>query len=863
MNKQQLAAKIWESANRMRSKIEANEYKDYILGFIFYKYLSDKEEQWLYQRDYDADSIREYVNEEADDQYSSKSSAQQSLGYFIAYKDLFSTWIHMGSDFSVDNVRTGLSSFNRLISPSHKKVFEGIFNTLETGLSKLGENTKSQTKAVSDLIQLINEIPMSGKQDYDVLGFIYEYLISNFAANAGKKAGEFYTPHEVSLLMSEIVADHLQGRSEIKIYDPTSGSGSLLINIGKTAAKYMDDANRIRYYAQELKANTYNLTRMNLVMRGILPDNILTRNGDTLEEDWPYFDESDPQGTYEPLYVDAVVSNPPYSQRWMPNGKENDARYARYGLAPKSKADYAFLLHDLYHLKPDGIMTIVLPHGVLFRGGEEGAIRKNLIEQNNIDAIIGLPANIFFGTGIPTIIMVLRQKRENTDVLIIDASKGFAKEGKNNKLRASDIRRIIDTVKQRKTVTKYSRLVPRQEIRDNDYNLNIPRYVDSSEEAESYDIYASMFGGIPKPELEGLKRYWDVFPSLQNELFEGDGEYLSLKTEDIKKVIHENLDVKTFIEGYQQAFADFDDVMDETLIDAAESLSIPKTEEHIASDIFARFYQVPLIDPYQAYEIFEGAFATVSGDLELIQAEGMQAVKQVDPNMVIKKKDGKDHEVQEGWKGHILPFELVQQVCISDQVNALKEKQDQLSEIPSSYEELLDGLSEDDKETISDALNDTNDGFVFKNIKSMIKTLKADGAAEAQLIEVLQSADRLNTREKKLKSEIKQESEALHLATKDTIEHLTDAQVRMLLHDKWIQPVEDGILALSTDMLNTFIKKIEELSKKYAVTMSDLEAEIQETEKSLASMLSDLVGSEEDMAGIHELQKLLGGNLHE
>jgi type I restriction enzyme M protein len=219
MNKQQLAAKIWESANRMRSKIEANEYKDYILGFIFYKYLSDKEEHWLLEREYDKDSIREYVNEEADDQYSSKSSAQQSLGYFIAYKDLFSTWIHMGSDFSVDNVRTGLSSFNRLISESHKKVFEGIFNTLETGLSKLGENTKSQTKAVSDLIRLIDKIPMNGKQDYDVLGFIYEYLISNFAANAGKKAGEFYTPHEVSLLMSEIVANHLKGRSEIKIYD--------------------------------------------------------------------------------------------------------------------------------------------------------------------------------------------------------------------------------------------------------------------------------------------------------------------------------------------------------------------------------------------------------------------------------------------------------------------------------------------------------------------------------------------------------------------------------------------------------------------------------------------------------------------
>lgn len=209
--------------------------------------------------------------------------------------------------------------------------------------------------------------------------------------------------------MSEIIAHYLQGREEISIYDPTSGSGSLLINIGHAAAKYMKDANKIRYYAQELKQNTYNLTRMNLVMRGILPANIIARNGDTLEEDWPYFDDSDPTGTYDPLYVDAVVSNPPYSQQWDPSGKDNDPRYSRFGLAPKSKADYAFLLHDLYHLKPDGIMNIVLPHGVLFRGGEEGTIRKNLVEYNHIDAIIGLPANIFFGTGIPTIIMVLRQ----------------------------------------------------------------------------------------------------------------------------------------------------------------------------------------------------------------------------------------------------------------------------------------------------------------------------------------------------------------------------------------------------------------------------------------------------------------------
>ena len=243
-------------------------------------------------------------------------NVQKNIGYFISYDNLFSTWLEMGSDFNVANVRDALSAFSRLINPSHKKVFGGVFDTLQTGLSKLGDSSNSQTKSISDLLYLIKDIPMDGRQDYDVLGFIYEYLISNFAANAGKKAGEFYTPHEVSLLMSEIVADHLKDRSEIKIYDPTSGSGSLLINIGKAVAKHMGDSDRIKYYAQELKENTYNLTRMNLVMRGILPDNIVTRNGDTLEEDWPYFEESDPIGTYEPLYVDAVVSNPPYSQAW-------------------------------------------------------------------------------------------------------------------------------------------------------------------------------------------------------------------------------------------------------------------------------------------------------------------------------------------------------------------------------------------------------------------------------------------------------------------------------------------------------------------------------------------------------------------
>lgn len=856
MNKQQLAAKIWESANRMRSKIEANEYKDYILGFIFYKYLSDKEEQWLLSEEYAPEDIREYVNEENEE---TVRSTQRNLGYFIGYKDLFSTWIQMGADFSVDNVRVALSSFTRLISASHKKVFEGIFNTLETGLSKLGDTSKSQTKAVSDLIRLINEIPMHGKQDYDVLGFIYEYLISNFAANAGKKAGEFYTPHEVSLLMSEIVADHLKGRSEIKIYDPTSGSGSLLINIGQTTAKYMEDSNRIRYYAQELKSNTYNLTRMNLVMRGILPDNIVTRNGDTLEEDWPYFDESDPAGTYDPLYVDAVVSNPPYSQRWEPGGKENDPRYSRYGLAPKAKADYAFLLHDLYHLMPDGIMTIVLPHGVLFRGGEEGKIRKNLIEQNNIDTIIGLPANIFFGTGIPTIVMVLRQKRENTDVLIIDASRGFVKEGKNNKLRASDIRRIADTVRYRRNTPRYSRTVSLGEIRQNDYNLNIPRYVDSSEAGENYDLYASMFGGIPLHELETLEEYWEIFPSLKSELFEGNGEYVTLKAADVRAAIRGNTDVQKFRDNFRNSFADFGDRLDDVLIDRAEELSIPKTEEEISADIFRRFENVPLLDPYRAYEKFENHYEEISGDLELIRMEGMATVRKVDPNMVIKKQKGKEAEVQDGWKGHVLPFDLVQRVCLHEELSSVRTMEERLSAIPGELEEQLERLSEEDKVLAGDALNDTNDGFVAGKVKGVLKELKEDPAENKEIIATLSDAETLLKEGKELKKEIKKAGETLHLKTKETIESLSDDEVRKLLHEKWTAPICDGICDLPENLLNEFTKDIEAMAEKYAVTLNDIEKEIRETEASLVSMLSELTGSEADMKGIRELQKLLGG----
>jgi type I restriction enzyme M protein len=854
MNKQQLASKIWESANKMRSKIEANEYKDYILGFIFYKFLSNKEIRTLESMHYPKDRLKEIT----EDKTSIVETLQNANGYFIEYNNLFSTWIEMRNDFDISNVRDALSAFTRLIKSTHKKVYDGIFNTLETGLSKLGDTSQSQTKAVKDLIYLINDIPMDNKQDYDVLGFIYEYLISNFAANAGKKAGEFYTPHEVSLLMSEIIAEHLKNRDKIEIYDPTSGSGSLLINIGKTASKYIKEENKIKYYAQELKQNTYNLTRMNLIMRGILPDNIVTRNGDTLEDDWPYFDEDQ---AYNPLFVDAVVSNPPYSQNWDPKDREVDARYKEYGLAPKSKADYAFLLHDLYHLKSDGIMTIVLPHGVLFRGGEEGEIRKNLIEHNNIDTIIGLPANIFFGTGIPTIIMILRKDRDNTDTLIIDASKGFIKEGKNNKLRACDIKKIVDTVIKRESIPKFSKVIERAEIRKNDYNLNIPRYVDSSEESESYDIYSLMNGGIPKEEIKKYNHYFDVFPNLKTDLFENINTlYCKLKIDDLHSYIMNHQDIINYKNDYKEKFKNFDEYLKEELINNIDNVDITEEESKLSNSLFNRLENVSLVDKYSAYQILDDIWTIISGDLELIKSEGIEACNKIDPIMETKKKNGKETEVQTGIKGHIIPLDFVIDYKLKDLKNDIISKENRLSEIESKVNEIFDSLDEDEKLEIESTLTEENDAFIPKEIekkaKEYLKSSLSEGTVEKKVIEV----NNLFEEQKKLTKDIKNLNNNIEIEAQKEIENLNYEDICTLLNKKWIDPIINGLDKMINNIVIEFAKSIEKLSTKYEQTLKDIDNEISKTEKELAGMIDELIGSEYDMKGLEDFKSLICGD---
>ena len=936
MNKQQLANRIWASANKMRSKIEANEYKDYILGFIFYKFLSEQEIKFFLSKKLPIEMFREALTE---DQTKYVQLAQRNLGYFIPYEYLYSTWIAAGHNFSVANVRDALSAFNRLLIPvpeladaqtkadveKKRKVFVDIFETLHSGLKNLGGSEGEQTMAIRNLLALIKDIPMDAKQDYDVLGFIYEYLISQFAANAGKKAGEFYTPHEVSVLMSEIIAYHLRGKSNIDIYDPTSGSGSLLINIGRSIAKHLEGESTIKFYAQELKKNTFNLTRMNLVMRGITPDNIVVRNGDTLKSDWPYFEEGDPEGTYQHLLVDAVVSNPPYSQSWEPprQGKKGiqikiDPRF-EYGIAPKSKADYAFLLHDLYHLKNDGVMAIVLPHGVLFRGasgdGSEGSIREQLIENNHIDTIIGLPADIFFGTGIPTIVIILRKDRQENNVLFIDASRGFTKEGKKNKLRASDIRRIVDAHIQRCDIDRFARVVSKEEIRQNGYNLNIPRYINASEAPESWDMHSILFGGVPRTELLRFAPYFEALPGLETTLFaQNDTPYTLLQVADLEVAISTHPAVQTFIQNYQTAFGEFQSFLKHELIDQMETLSIARVEELITAHIFESLAHVPLVDRYEAYQLFADQWTSIAQGLEIIQSEGFGATRVVDPKMELKNSSGEEYEVQNGWQGRVLSFDLVQAHHLTAEVQTIGRQELRLTEATSELETTFDALDEEERSEVSSeegnmliteverrlgelltevetdevlaledyllcsrkkekldyiaahpevewqAMDTAKDGtYAMKVVRARIDALRRaypfeEESTEAQLIRITL----LSAEIKQLTADIKNNKAQLIERTKEVIEQeLSDDDILALLSAQWIDALYNKLGELPLRVISDLVQQLKDLVAKYDTTLMDVEHDIQEASASLASMIDELTGSAHDLEALAEFKKLL------
>ncbi|MDV7719656.1 type I restriction-modification system subunit M [Pediococcus ethanolidurans] len=475
---QTLEQSLWNAANVLRGKMDANEYKNYLLGLIFYRFLSERTLQTVIaETEEDGDPLTVYKRYWTDQHEDIVEVLYDSLGFIIKPDELFDSMVTriQNHQFQVSDLKNALFNLEQSVKGHESEEdFDGLFSDIDLDSTRLGKNP---SQVMNDTIMALKDINFN--EGRDVLGDAYEYLISEFAMSAGKKAGEFYTPRTVSEIISKIVTiGHKTGKEQIRsVYDPALGSGSLLL----TVASQVTGDLHISYHGQELNTTTFNLARMNLMLHGVHYEDIYVRNGDTLDADWP---------TTEPYQFDAVVMNPPYSAHWDNNEKRlSDPRFRDYGaLAPKSKADYAFLLHGLYHLKPTGTMGIVLPHGVLFRGAKEGKIRQQLIDKNMIDAVIGLPANIFYSTSIPTLIMILKKNRENKDVLFIDASNEFSKEKNQNVLTEDNINKIVDTYKARKNVDKYAHVANINEIKENEYNLNIPRYVDTFEEEPPVDV---------------------------------------------------------------------------------------------------------------------------------------------------------------------------------------------------------------------------------------------------------------------------------------------------------------------------------------------------------------------------------------
>ena len=485
-----LERQLWGVANTLRGKMNADEYKNYILGFIFYKYLSEKLERYaneklLVREKIDFANIKENTKDGKAILEEVKKACVGHLGFFLKPTELFSYIIKRGqgeikdeNNFILEDLKKVFDSIEKTSRGTDSEDdFRGLFGDVDLASSKLGARENQKNEVVVEVLALLSGIDFKLEDaKSDLLGDAYEYLIGEFAAGAGKKGGEFYTPAQVSRLLAQIVT---QDKKRVKsVYDPTCGSGSLLLRIG-------DYTEVVNYFGQELNPTTYNLARMNMILHGVHFDHFKILKGDTLKEDM-----------HADLKAEAIVANPPFATQWKGDSDPvlaHDDRFSQYGrLAPKSVADYAFVTHMLYHLADNGTMAVVLPHGVLFRSSAEGQIRKYIIEkQNYLDAVIGLPANLFHGTSIPATVLVFKKcRKSDEDIFFIDASKDFEKVGNQNILTDENIAKIFETYKERKEIDKYSHCADLDEIKENEYNLNIPRYVDTFEDEEVIDIDA-------------------------------------------------------------------------------------------------------------------------------------------------------------------------------------------------------------------------------------------------------------------------------------------------------------------------------------------------------------------------------------
>ena len=850
---EEIKARLWNGSNELRGSMDASRYKDYMLGLMFYKFLSDqtlktfattagisKEEDWF----------EEYKNAHQEYDTELEKMIQDILGYFVRPEHLYQTWVQdmNAGNFEVQKVTDSLNQFERSIAVTNgSDDFKGLFSssTLDLTDTALGSNLNERNKNIQALIRLFEDLDMVALQNGDVLGDAYEYLIGQFAMESGKKAGEFYTPHQVSEVMAQIVATN---QNITSIYDPTVGSGSLLLTVKKYLSEELQKS--LNYYGQEKNTATYNLTRMNLLLHGVRPEKMSIKNGDTLGQDWP----EDPERPNEGVQFDAVVMNPPYSiKNWNRAGlKPSDPRFEIAGvLPPDSKGDFAFLLHGLYHLSTTGTMAIVLPHGVLFRGSAEGEIRKRLLEKNQIDAVIGLPSNLFTNTGIPVCIIILKKNRElNEPVIFIDASRNFIKVGKQNALQEKDIAKIVDVYKNRIEEKGYSHLSSRQELIQNEFNMNIPRYVTAIDEVIPHNVDAHLYGGIPADNLDSLVALHQTVPEILGKaVYEKRPGYFEL-IQPIEEFSEAVLSSETVKEEIVQVVTSVQEYIDEywgKLRQLTPGLTSRQLKDEMLGDIKTRLSEFPQLELYDGYQIIAEIWTKcLSKDIEFIEQLGFyEAARTPEPNMIIKGTGKNKKKVQDGVKSIIIPIELIASELYGEELTAIETLKSHITEIDSEISELVENAKVEDSDeynALFDSLKKNDEGeaqdsFESKLIKASLKEAEK-GTIEYELLKRV--ADLM-----KEKSAVNKEIKTKEIELKGLIEkripQFTVEEVDKLLYKRWFASVIKKVEDLVQSPLKAEIAVLEELNNRYSETLDSLDDEITKLEKELEAMMNELV----------------------
>ncbi len=792
VKKSELYSSLWASCDELRGGMDASQYKDYVLVMLFIKYVSDR---------YASDPYGEI-----------KVPKGASFADMVALKGK--------TDIGDQINKTIIAPLQEANSLSDMPDFNDA--------TKLGSG-KEMVQKLANLIAIFENPALDFSKNRadgdDILGDAYEYLMRHFATESGKSKGQFYTPAEVSRIMAKVLGiRHAQTTSKTTVYDPTCGSGSLLLKVGEDAQA------KVTLYGQEKDASTAGLARMNMILHDNPGADI--RQGNTLAD--PLFKEDGKLKTF-----DYVVANPPFSdKRWstglIPTEDEHE-RFKHFGVPPGKQGDYAYLLHIVRSLKSKGQGACILPHGVLFRGNAEADIRKKLIERGYIKAIIGLPANLFYGTGIPACIIVLDKAgaSERKGIFMIDASKGFAKDGPKNRLREMDMHKIVDVFEKREQLAKYAHLASYAEIQKNDYNLNIPRYIDSQEAEDIQDIEGHLRGGIPVADIDGLAEYWKVCPTLRKALFtELRPGYLSLSVDKsaIKQTIYEHPEFVAFKDEMEAVFADWRDTAAVRLKGLEVGCKPKAIIAELSESLLAHYASKPLIAHYDVYQhIMEYWATTMNDDCYMISEDGWVA-----ETRRIIETDKKGKEKDKGWTCDLIPKELLVARYFSEQQAAIETLEAELESIASQAAELEEEHGGD--EGLFTELEKVNKG----NVTARLKEIKGDAEAtdEAALLSAWLKCNKDETAKKKAIKEAKAAIDTKSLAhyPKLSSEEIQD----LLVEAKWLANLADDVHGEMDRLTQDLAVRIQSLADRYGVSLPEALVEVECLEKRVKGHLAGM-----------------------